>query len=402
MTDRIPTQPGSIVGDRYRVDRVVGVGSMSIVVAATHLEIERSVAIKFLNPANAQSDAIARFRREAQNAARLKNEHVARVIDIGALPGGLPFIVMDLVEGRSLREELLERGPFSAAEAVKFVLQAIEALVEAHGLGIVHRDLKPANLFLAERADRSRILKVLDFGVSKSLVDSPGADISALGALLHELVTGNVPYGAKSYAELCTLSSSDPPPTSRQRPDIPAEFDAVVRRCLASDREARFQSVTELANALAPFSGPNSQRVSLASSGFSGSLESPPGSPPGRNVRRAAVLTVALGALVAGGFLLYHDAASSESASNAVSQRAPTPNVVTTNAARSGELRPAGPSVTPVENGSVLPSTSAPSASRSVPVSQPRSAPAALPKALPSSRASSPSEFELTDFGGRK
>jgi serine/threonine-protein kinase len=141
---------------------------MGVVVAAWHLELEQAVAIKFLNPAVlGASEALERFRREARAAASIKSEHVVRVLDVGAMPDGLPFIVMELLRGRSLEDELLARGPLPASDAIDYVLQAIDALSEAHAAGIVHRDLKPANLFVAERPDRSSLVKVLDFGISK-------------------------------------------------------------------------------------------------------------------------------------------------------------------------------------------------------------------------------------------
>lgn len=467
MMDAIPPQPGTIVGDHYRVDRVVGAGGMSIVVAATHLEIERPVAIKFLNPATAGKDAVERFRREAQNAARLKNEHVVRVIDIGALPGGLPFIVMDLVEGSSLREELLARGPFSVSDAVAVLLQATEAIAEAHSLGIVHRDLKPANLFLAECADRTRIVKVLDFGVSKALTAPHGempvgltrtgmiigsplymppeqlqsprsvdhrADIWALGAVLYELITGRVPYAARSYPELCTLVLSEPPPVSRHGREVPAEFEAVLRRCLASDREARFQSVSELRAALLPFAtGPVPEWSAPRPNTFEGLTDTvqEPRSAPARKGRNYVVLGVTVGGLASAGFW-FLPGLSSESGANRV-ERGTDSMAMTTNGATPASVRSAParvsaavPSVTPLGTALAEAATSgvAASAARAVsgapevastnqaasavvsaplrtnPTAYARRSPA--PPAAPVASVPRPAESALTDFGGRR
>jgi hypothetical protein len=193
-------------------------------------------------------------------------------------------MVMELLEGNNLEEELQRRGTLPVPEAVLYVLEAVEALAEAHAAGIVHRDLKPANLFVARRADRSRLLKVLDFGISKSMVDShvPGdmsltrtgviigsplymspeqmrstkdadtlSDIWALGAILFQLITGRPPYEGESIPELCAkLFSEDAPPPSTIRAGLPGTLDAVLYRALARDPSRRYQSVAELGAAL--------------------------------------------------------------------------------------------------------------------------------------------------------
>ena len=144
---------------------------MGVVVAATHLQLEQRVALKFLLPEALQSkEAVARFLREARAAVRLQSEHVARVLDVGTLETGAPYMVMEFLEGADLSRVVAgdaARSPID--EAVDFVLQACEAIAEAHALGIVHRDLKPPNLFLTRRADGAPLVKVLDFGISKTL-----------------------------------------------------------------------------------------------------------------------------------------------------------------------------------------------------------------------------------------
>jgi serine/threonine-protein kinase len=307
-----PVELGSVVAGRYRIDRALGAGTMGVVVAAWHLELEQAVAIKFLNPAVlGASEALERFRREARAAASIKSEHVVRVLDVGAMPDGLPFIVMELLRGRSLEDELLARGPLPASDAIDYVLQAIDALSEAHAAGIVHRDLKPANLFVAERPDRSSLVKVLDFGISKVTGDAMGmgltrtgmivgsplymapeqlrstksvdqrADVWALGTILFQLLTARTPYNADSAPDLYAMLLRDPPtPITLFRSDLPDGLEGVIMRCLERDPERRFQDVGELADALLPLAPPHSRihadrarRVLLGASQRSGASQ---------------------------------------------------------------------------------------------------------------------------------
>lgn len=281
---------------------MLGVGGMGMVVSALHLQLEERVAIKFLLPeALANAETVARFGREARAAVKIRSEHVARVIDVGMLDNGAPYMVMELLRGQDLSAALRERGLLPAALAVAYVLQACEALAEAHALGIVHRDLKPANLFLTSRADGSACVKVLDFGISK--VTSPGSssgpdmgmtrtqtvmgsplymspeqmasardvdprsDIWAIGTVLYELVTGRVPFEAETMPQLCTLILHREPPSPRSlRPELPAALDAAIMRCLRKERADRYPDVAALAFDLAVFApdaGPRSaERIS--------------------------------------------------------------------------------------------------------------------------------------------
>jgi serine/threonine protein kinase len=153
MSDATAPLPlGAIVDGKYRIDRVLGSGGMGVVVAATHVKLDRPVALKFLQKdAASHPEVVARFTREAKAAVRIHSEHVARVLDVGALDTGEPYLVMEYLDGEDLARVLARRGPLPIAEAVDWTLEACEAVAEAHALGIVHRDLKPANLFLAER-----------------------------------------------------------------------------------------------------------------------------------------------------------------------------------------------------------------------------------------------------------
>jgi len=284
-------QPGDILAGKYRVDRVLGQGGMGVVVQATHWQLAKRVAVKFLMPeAMAAEGAMDRFLREARAAVQFKGEHVARVMDIGTLETGAPFIVMEYLEGLDLAALLHANGPLPIQTAVDYVLQVCEALAEAHGtLGIVHRDLKPANLFLTQRPDGAALIKVLDFGISKmqnlsatisgsitsdtAVIGSPlymspeqvvssrdvdqRTDIWSLGIILHELVVGAPPFrGESGPAVMVSIAVGIPPPLCSERPDAPPELEAVVKRCLSKDRRQRFESVAELARALEPLASP--------------------------------------------------------------------------------------------------------------------------------------------------
>ena len=163
-----PVAEGDIIAGKYRVERVLGVGGMGVVVAARHVELGELFALKFLL-ANFRENAevSARFAREARTGIRVKNEHVARVFDVGTLPDGAPYMVMEHLTGEDLAVVIERRGRLPLHETVDLLLQACEALCEAHQLGVVHRDLKPANLFIIAGSDGLPFVKVLDFGISK-------------------------------------------------------------------------------------------------------------------------------------------------------------------------------------------------------------------------------------------
>jgi serine/threonine protein kinase len=161
---------GELLAGKYRVERVLGEGGMGYVVSAIHEQLEQRVAVKLLVEELAEDpDAVERFLREARASVRIQSEHVARVIDVGELADGAPYLVMEFLSGRDLAQELDARETFEIGVAIDYVLQACEALAEAHALGVIHRDLKPANLFLTHRPDGSPLVKVLDFGISKAL-----------------------------------------------------------------------------------------------------------------------------------------------------------------------------------------------------------------------------------------
>src|SRR5262249_29408438 len=181
-----PVLAGDVLAGKYRVERVLGRGGMGVVVQAMHVQLEQRVAIKFLLPQTVSNpDAVTRFAREARAASKIQGEHVARVLDVGTLESGAPFMVMEYLEGQDLSQLLESRGLLHVDEAIDYILQACEALAEAHAAGIVHRDLKPANMYLTKRADGSPIVKVLDFGISKVIAkDSSDASMTRTSALM--------------------------------------------------------------------------------------------------------------------------------------------------------------------------------------------------------------------------
>jgi serine/threonine protein kinase len=286
-----PVRQGELVGGKYRVDRTLGAGGMGVVVAATQIELDRPVALKFLLPKVLERPGlVTRFSREARAAAKLESEHVARVLDVGTLEGGEPYIVMEYLEGQDLASVIASRGALPSDQAVGYLLQACEAVAEAHSLGIVHRDLKPGNLFLANRTSGAPVIKVLDFGLSKfanpgeenvtsesSILGSPlymspeqlmsartadaRSDIWSLGVVLYEFVTAHAPFQYERIAGLvAAILQKAPQPVNQWGVDVPSGLQAVLARCLEKDPAQRFPSIAHLAKALAPFGPPGSGR----------------------------------------------------------------------------------------------------------------------------------------------
>ena len=260
--------PGGIVGGKYRVERILGEGGMGIVVAATHLQLGQTVALKCMRPEVVSPSYTKRFMREARASVKLKSQHAARVLDVGAFEDGTPYIVMEHLEGRDLSDLLKIRGRLPVPEAVEYILQACEAIGEAHAAGIVHRDLKPQNVLLA-RTYAGRTIKVLDFGISKILegeapsetttqatVGTPRfmapeqikgqrdidtrADVWALGVLAYYLLSRKYPFDGDSIGTLAVaIVMNDPKPLRERAPDVPEPLAAAVMSALCKDRERR-------------------------------------------------------------------------------------------------------------------------------------------------------------------
>jgi serine/threonine protein kinase len=290
----LPFAMGEVIAGKYEVLKLIGSGGMGYVVSAMHVELGEVVALKFLRPEALQiPELVERFAREARAAAKIRSEHVARVFDVGTLPDGIPFIVMEYLAGQDLADVLAHGGPLPIKVAVEYVMQACEALAAAHAAGVVHRDIKPENLFLTQHAQGLDFIKILDFGISKVALTPGGkrafarttmpigspvymspeqirssesvdarTDIWSLGCVLFELLTGVVAFDEPTLMQLsAAILEHDPIPLRTLVPDAPEELEAVLLKCLEKDVDKRYGNIAELAIALYPFA-PRRSRIS--------------------------------------------------------------------------------------------------------------------------------------------
>jgi len=279
---------GEVLAGKYRVEKLLGQGGMGVVVGARHVELQERVAVKLMFADDSDEDAMRRFVREARAAAKLESSHVVHVTDVGSLGDGRAYLVMEYLDGQDLSQVIAVRGRLPSSEAVDYLLQACEAIGEAHSLGIVHRDIKPSNLFLSRRRDRTPHIKVLDFGISKmatpsiarmpitatsTLMGSPlymspeqltstkhvdaRSDIWALGVVLYELLAAQSPFNGETLPQVCAMVMQEAPtPLPQVAPGLPPGLWQVVLGCLEKRPEARYQNLADLAAALAPFASP--------------------------------------------------------------------------------------------------------------------------------------------------
>ncbi len=281
---------GELLAGKYLIESVIGSGGMGFVLSARHTVLETQVAIKLLRAQTAvHPESRERFLREGQSMAALRSEHVTRVMDMDETEDGVPFLVMEYLEGENLAQVIRQRAPLPVDEAVSYMLQVCEAVLEAHARGTFHRDIKPGNIFVTTRPDGTPLIKVLDFGIAKVL--APGetvsgtvegitqagqtlgtshymppeqiqcartadarSDIWSLGVVLYELATGKKPFSGQGQGGVMASVVRDHPlPPRSLRPDLPEALDTLIMHCLEKSPEKRPQWVAGLVAALAPF-----------------------------------------------------------------------------------------------------------------------------------------------------
>jgi CheY-like chemotaxis protein len=271
---RSPAQavPGKVLGGRYRLDSLIGGGSFGTVFRARHLELDRDVAVKVLvTSAGTDPEALARFLREGKSACRVQHPNAVAVLDLGVSPGGVAYLVMELLQGHSLEKELEEMPPLTPRRCAEIVVPVCAALAAAHAAGIVHRDIKPSNVFL-HQTPQGEMPKILDFGIAEmsgeaaigqsltvdgSLLGTPAymaperfrrapygtnSDIYSVGAMLYEMLSGRLPFvpsSADPLALVAMQAEEDPPPLRLRCPGVSPALDALVRAALNRRPEAR-------------------------------------------------------------------------------------------------------------------------------------------------------------------
>ena len=272
--------PGEVIEDKYVLLKPLAKGGMGSVWVAQNKLTERKVAIKFMLPELSSSpDTIQRFFREAKASARIDHPSIVDVLDLGTLPDGAPFLVMEYLEGRSL-EKIIDTAPLSTLQATAIMLDVARALAAAHGAGIVHRDLKPANVFVARRGDLI-VPKILDFGISKimttigdmrmtrtgAVLGSPAymspeqargrsdidgrADIWAVGVMLYEAISGKLPFLGENYNQvMMAITLEQPIPLGEAVPGVDKDYLAIVDVCLQKEREQRPPTMESLSTLL--------------------------------------------------------------------------------------------------------------------------------------------------------
>jgi len=277
--------PGALIGGKYRVRAILG-RQHGLTVDAFHTAFDQRAIIKILLPQQADQRELERFRREARALSKIASEHVARIIDVGNEADGTFYLVRQHLEGTDLERHVRKSGPLPLGDAILFILQACEAVAEAHA-SIVVRDLEPSHLFLTQRTGGAPMIKITEFGTAKLLGGAHDAageitgtamfgltpyaspelvrkardvdvrtDVWSLGAILYEMLAGRPPFQGEAAHLMLQITRDDPMPLSQIRGDVSKELDTVIGWALAKDMEARFRSVHAFAHALLPFSPP--------------------------------------------------------------------------------------------------------------------------------------------------
>jgi CheY-like chemotaxis protein len=278
---------GELLGGRYRVGRLLGAGGMGAVYEATREDLgQMRVAVKILHASLAADEGLlSRFRREAETVGQIHHPNIVQILDFRAEPGEPAYLVMELLDGISLRQALRRQADFSAPRAVFIARQMLAALSAVHRAQVIHRDIKPDNVLLTSMSGLGDIVKLLDFGVAKQLAAVPGStltqtgtvlgtptymapeqargavldgrsDLYAVGAIMYEALAGVAPYTGDNYnALLFAILQGRPAPLAERRPDVDPELIAVISRAMATDPDARFQTAEEMADALGPWQG---------------------------------------------------------------------------------------------------------------------------------------------------
>jgi serine/threonine-protein kinase len=289
MADTAQFPPGEMLDDKYRIDQLLSVGGMGAVYVGTHTLLRKRVAIKVLRTELAGSTAmIERFQREAVAASAIGHENIVSVTDMGTTAGGVAFLVMELLEGRSLAQAIRTDGPLPVGAACDVASEILSGVSAAHGAGIVHRDLKPENVFLSRRASgKGEAVKILDFGISSIgrgatpeprltvtgiVMGTPSymapeqargdkditalADIYSIGVILYEMLCKQLPYEAENYNMIMyRVLSGEHVPLTMRRPELGQAISDIVEKAMALDARDRFPSADAFEQALGQYRG---------------------------------------------------------------------------------------------------------------------------------------------------
>jgi len=277
-----PIGPGTVIADKYRIESSIGSGNFGTVYRARHLDLDHNVAVKVLQAMLSDAEGLARFRQEGISACRVRHPNAVAMLDFGVTPGGVAFLVMELLEGRSLLDELRERGTLSPERCAEILIPVCDVLAESHRNGIIHRDIKPSNIFL-HRTARGEVPKILDFGIAKmadaavaqnltmdgTVLGTPAymaperfrakpydgkSDVYSLGVMLYQMLAGRLPFSIEGGADPMALvwmhQSQAPASLCAQNPLLPPAVEAVVLQALRKEPDQR-PTAEELARNLA-------------------------------------------------------------------------------------------------------------------------------------------------------